>query len=49
MRDYIKLACSVCKSRNYSTKKNRALHPKRVEFKKYCPVCRKHTAHKETK
>ncbi|MCK4357663.1 MAG: 50S ribosomal protein L33 [Candidatus Cloacimonetes bacterium] len=49
MRDIIKLACSECKSRNYTTTKNKRSHPKRVEYKKYCPVCRKHTLHKETK
>jgi large subunit ribosomal protein L33 len=49
MRDRITLACTVCEERNYDTKKNKRLHPERVEFKKYCPRCRKHQAHKETK
>ncbi|MEA2103615.1 MAG: 50S ribosomal protein L33 [Candidatus Cloacimonadota bacterium] len=49
MRVYIKLECTECKSRNYTTKKNRQTHPKRVVFKKYCPVCKKHTEHKETR
>jgi large subunit ribosomal protein L33 len=49
MRDRITLACTVCVERNYDTKKNKRLHPERVEFKKYCPRCRKHQAHKETK
>ena len=48
-REIITLACTVCKRRNYTTKKNRRLHPDRVEFKKYCRSCRKHTAHKETR
>ena len=48
MRDQITLACNDCKRRNYITTKNKRLHPDRVEFKKYCPACRKHTAHKET-
>ncbi|MBS3740837.1 MAG: 50S ribosomal protein L33 [Candidatus Cloacimonetes bacterium] len=47
MREYIKLECSECKSRNYVTTKNRRTHPKRIEFNKYCPVCKKHTVHKE--
>jgi len=49
VRDIIHLECTVCKERNYSTTKNKRLHAGRVEFKKYCPSCRKHTAHKETK
>ena len=49
MRDTIHLECTECKERNYSTTKNRRLHSGRVEFKKYCPSCRKHTQHKETK
>ena len=36
MRDIIILACSKCKMRNYTTKKNKRLHPDRVEFKKFC-------------
>ena len=49
MRDIIHLACGNCKRRNYTTKKNKRLHPERVEHKKYCPFCRQHTAHKETR
>ncbi len=33
----------------YSTKKNKQLHPQRVEHKKYDPVVRKHVLFKETK
>jgi len=43
------LACSECQERNYTSNKNKRLHPERVEYRKYCPRCRKHTAHKETK
>ena len=48
-REIITLACTECKERNYTTTKNRRLHPDRVEFKKYCPRCRKHVAHRETR
>jgi large subunit ribosomal protein L33 len=48
-RDQIALACSECKRRNYNTAKNKRLHPERVEYKKYCPFCNKHTVHKETR
>ncbi|NUN09866.1 MAG: 50S ribosomal protein L33 [Ignavibacteriaceae bacterium] len=49
MRDIITLECTECKRRNYSTTKNKRTHPARVEFKKYCPSCKKHIIHKETK
>jgi len=48
-REIIALACGDCKRRNYSTMKNKKLHPDRVEYKKYCPWCNKHTPHKESK
>jgi large subunit ribosomal protein L33 len=49
MRDIIILACTECKERNYSTTKNKRKHPERVEHRKYCSRCDKHTPHKETK
>jgi large subunit ribosomal protein L33 len=49
MRDLITLACNDCKERNYTSTKNKRLHPDRVEWKKFCPRCRKHTLHKETR
>jgi large subunit ribosomal protein L33 len=49
MRDIVTLACADCKNRNYTTTKNKKTTPDKLELKKYCPTCRKHTAHKETK
>lgn len=49
MRDKIILACTECKQRNYNTDKNKKNDPDRIEFSKYCPFCKKHTLHKETK
>ncbi|MCK9330181.1 MAG: 50S ribosomal protein L33 [Candidatus Cloacimonetes bacterium] len=49
MRDLVILACEDCKNRNYTTTKNKRKHPNRVEFKKFCPTCRKHTLHKQTR
>jgi large subunit ribosomal protein L33 len=49
MRDRITLECTECKERNYTSTKNKRLHPQRVEFKKYCPRCRTHRTHKETR
>ncbi len=48
-RELIILACNDCKERNYEQKKNKRLHPDRVQFKKFCPRCNKHTVHKETR
>lgn len=45
----ITLACPECKHRNYATSKNKKNDPDRLEVSKYCPNCRKHTAHKETR
>jgi len=49
VRPKITLACAVCKHRNYITKKNRRNDPDRLELKKFCPNCRAHTEHKETR
>jgi large subunit ribosomal protein L33 len=49
MRNIVTLACAECKRRNYSTTKNKRTTPDKLEFKKYCRFCQKHTVHKETK
>ena len=49
MREIITAACQDCKRRNYSTIKNKKNDPDRLELKKYCRWCRKHTTHKEVK
>ncbi len=49
IRPKITLACTECKERTYITKKNRRNDPDRLELKKYCPRCRTHTAHRETR
>lgn len=49
MRVKITLACTECKQRNYDTMKNKKNDPDRLEMKKYCRFCRKHTLHRETK
>ena len=45
----ITLRCSECKQRNYNTNKNKRNTTERLELNKYCPFCRKHTLHVETK
>ena len=49
MRELVILACEKCKRRNYTTKKNKRLHPDRVEHRKFCRWCGTHTMHKETR
>ncbi|MGQ9617471.1 MAG: 50S ribosomal protein L33 [Candidatus Aminicenantia bacterium] len=49
MREVITLQCSQCKRRNYTTTKNKKKHTDKLELKKFCPFCRSHTLHKETK
>lgn len=43
------LACTECGDRNYTTTKNKTVHPERMEVMKYCPRLRRYTLHKETK
>ncbi len=47
MRVKVTLRCSECKQRNYNTMKNKKNDPDRLEMKKYCRFCRKHTVHNE--
>ena len=48
-RVMITLECRVCSERNYTTTKNKRTTPGKLAFNKYCPRCRKHTEHRETK
>ena len=48
-RVVVTLACGECKERNYTSEKNRRNDPDRLEFNKFCPRCRKHTTHRETR
>jgi large subunit ribosomal protein L33 len=49
VRPKITMACVVCKERNYVTSKNRRNDPDRIQLKKFCPRCGKHTDHRETR
>jgi large subunit ribosomal protein L33 len=48
-RPKVTMACVECKERNYITTKNRNTQRDRLEMRKYCPRCRMHRAHRETK
>ena len=49
MRDLISLQCDQCKRRNYTTSRNKKRTTEKLAVKKFCPFCRTHTAHKESK
>jgi large subunit ribosomal protein L33 len=47
-RTRVALACTDCGARNYDTTRK----PERkgqLSLKKFCPTCKRHTIHKETK
>lgn len=46
--DIVGLVCTVCKSQNYTTTRNKINMEGKLEVKKYCRTCQKHTLHKET-
>ena len=48
-RENITLKCSVCGEENYIGTRNKRKHTEKFEIKKYCPVCKKMTLHKEKK
>jgi len=45
----VKFQCGECKRINYYSRKNRKSVQKKLELKKFCNWCRKHTIHKEMK
>ena len=49
VRTHVTLACTECKERTYLTEKNRRNTAARLELKKYCPRCRQHQLHRETR
>ena len=53
-RELVSLTCSVCKSQNYITDRNKVnMETKgkkgsKLEIKKFCKACRKSQVHKES-
>ncbi|MDP3963466.1 MAG: 50S ribosomal protein L33 [bacterium] len=45
----LKLKCQGCKRSYYYTTKNKKTVEKKLQLKKFCRWCKKHTAHKEVK
>jgi len=48
-RPTIQLACTECKQRTYTTRKNKKNDPNRIELMKYCPRERRHKLHRGAK
>ncbi|MCY3888245.1 MAG: 50S ribosomal protein L33 [Chloroflexi bacterium] len=48
-RVHITLACSECRERTYHSSKNKRNDSNRLELRKFCPRCRKHQLHRETR
>ncbi|MEK7159122.1 MAG: 50S ribosomal protein L33 [Patescibacteria group bacterium] len=45
----IKLQCADCRTINYYSNRNKKTVKQKLEAKKHCQTCKKHTKHKETK
>lgn len=45
----IKMLCSECKKINYYTYKSKIKADTRLNLKKFCKWCKKHTEHREVK
>jgi len=43
------MACTECKERNYTQVVTKKRDAGSLKLKKFCPRCRKHVEHKETK
>jgi len=48
MREYVTLQCRECKSQNYRVSRG-SRESKKLELRKHCRRCRKHTVHQEKK
>lgn len=47
-RELVAMICSVCKSQNYITERNKLNMEGKLQLNKYCPKCKKVQLHKET-
>ncbi len=43
------LVCQECKRKNYAIRKRKDKRGQKLELRKYCKHCRKHTIHKESR
>ncbi|MBI4613469.1 MAG: 50S ribosomal protein L33 [Planctomycetes bacterium] len=49
MREYVTLECGECGERNYRTQRQTRGGEGKLQLKKFCSRCGKHTGHKERK
>ncbi|MCL5429321.1 MAG: 50S ribosomal protein L33 [Chloroflexi bacterium] len=49
VRVIITLECTECHERNYTSEKSRRNDQNRLEMTKFCPRCKVHRLHRETK
>ena len=49
VRIALTLASEECKRRNYQSEKSKRNDPNRIELRKFCRWCGRHTDHKETR
>ena len=49
VRVIVTLECTECHERNYTSEKSRRKVLIRLEMRKFCPRCRVHRLHRETK
>ncbi len=45
----VTFGCTECRERTYTSSKSRRNDPDRLELRKFCPRCRKHQLHRETR
>jgi len=48
-KPFNKFQCSECKRINYFVHRSKQMAEEKLELKKFCKWCRKHTLHKEMK
>ncbi|MCP6719458.1 MAG: 50S ribosomal protein L33 [Patescibacteria group bacterium] len=48
-KPFVKMGCSECKRINYYTRRSKKMAEAKLELKKFCKWCRKHTLHKQKK
>ena len=47
-RELVGMICSVCKSQNYITERNKINMEGKLTINKFCKNCKKYTPHKES-
>ena len=48
-KPFVKFKCQICKRINYYVHKSKKVTEEKLELKKFCKWCKKHTVHKEMK